>query len=137
MRRGSTLDPDRQRRQPPARPKLLRLALTAVVAAALGSGGELGYLNADSGAAPPASAWRGLGAGIDVVGLVTAVGSRSITIGSGPVHSVRAIVTRATRFTGTVHALSSVRVGDTVQVQIAVTGATARVVSLQDPATVP
>jgi hypothetical protein len=137
MTRGTTPDPQLEQPDPPRRRRLLGLVLTAVVAAALGAGGELGYLKAETAAPRPASASREPAAGIDLVGPVTKVGSRSITIASGPAHSVRAIVTSATRFTGTVHTLASVRVGDTVQAQIAITGATARVVSLQDPATVP
>lgn len=123
--------------RPGARRRMLRLALTALVAAALGAGGELGYLNAAADSAPPASVPQGPVTGIDLVGLVTAVGRRSITIGTGPVHSVRAVITSATRFTGAAHGLASVRVGDTVRAQIAVSGATVRVVTLQDPASVP
>jgi hypothetical protein len=50
------------------------------------------------------------------------------------VQSVRAAVTSATRFTGTVRTLAAVRVGNVVQAQITVTNGTAKLVSLQDPA---
>jgi hypothetical protein len=71
---------------------------------------------------------------MELVGQVTAVGKSSITVGGGPMQSVRAAVTSATKFTGTARTLAAVQVGDTVQVEITIVKGTAKVVSLQDPA---
>jgi len=71
---------------------------------------------------------------MQLVARVTAVGSRTVTLGGGPVQSVTATVTSGTKFTGSVHTLAGVRVGDIVAAQITIADGTARVVSLQDPA---
>ncbi len=136
------------------RRRMVALTVTAVVAIGLGAGAELVYRNAQVGSTPPVATSHGTGltpaqgggpagpgsAGSGqatvmlVVGHVTALGSNSVTIGGGQVQSVRAAVTSATRFTGTARTLTAVRVGDTVQAQIAVVNGTAKLVSLQDPA---
>lgn len=129
--------------------RMLALTITAVVAIGLGAGAVLVYRNALSGSNPPAAASHGTsqapgpaggpaGPGsateMELVGRVIAVGKGSITVGGGPLQSVRAAVTSATKFTGTARALAAVRVGDTVAAQIAIVNGTAKVVSLQDPA---
>jgi hypothetical protein len=131
------------------RRSLIALTATAVAAAGLGAGAVLVYRNAQADLTPSTTASHhaslapghgGAPAGpgseseMEVLGKVTAVGKSSITIGAGPVQSVRAAVTSATRFTGTVGTLSAVRVGNVVQAQITVTNGTAKLVSLQDPA---
>jgi hypothetical protein len=131
------------------RRSLIALTATAVAAAGLGAGAVLAYRNAQSDSTPPAAASRnvrltpgrggaptgpGSEAEMEVLGKVTAVGTGSITIGGGPVQSVRAAVTSATRFTGTVRTPAAVRVGNVVQAQISVTNGTAKLISLQDPA---
>jgi hypothetical protein len=63
-----------------------------------------------------------------------AVRSGTITLGGGPMQSVTASVTSATRFTGSVRTLAAVRAGDTVAAQIVIENGVAKVVTLQDPA---
>ncbi len=131
------------------RRSLIALAATAVAAVGLGAGAALVYRNAQTASTPSAAASHGArltpghgaapaGPGseaeMEVLGKVTAVGTGSITIGGGPAQSVRAAVTSATRFTGTVRTLAAVRVGNVVQAQITVTNGTAKLISLQDPA---
>jgi hypothetical protein len=131
------------------RRSVIALTATAVAAAGLGAGAVLVYRNAQADSTPSgpssqnaslipghgvAPAGPGSAAEMEVLGKVIAVGNGSITIGGGPVQSVRAAVTSATRFTGTVRTLAAVRVGNVVQAQITVTNGTARLVSLQDPA---
>jgi hypothetical protein len=131
------------------RRSLIALTATAVAAAGLGVGAVLVYRNAQAGSTPSSTASHnaslrpahggapagpGSEAEMEVLGKVAAVGKSSITIGGGPVQSVRAAVTSATRFTGTVHRLAAVRVGNVVQAQIIVTNGTAKLISLQDPA---
>jgi hypothetical protein len=134
------------------RRRLVTLGITAVVALGLGAGAVLTYRDAQAGSAPAAasspaaSQAPGQGGGLagpggaqgsvtemQIVARVTAVGSGTITIGGGPVQAVRAAVTRATRFTGSVRTLAAVRVGDIVAAQIEIEGDVARVVILQDP----
>jgi hypothetical protein len=129
----------------------LSLAITAVVAMGSGAGAVLAYRSAEAASTPAAAASQGTGlrpgqgggpAGQGpsvvqlVIGMVTAVGPGTITIGGGPMGAVKAAVTSATRFTGAARMLSGVRVGDTVQAQVTVANGVARVVSLQDPASV-
>jgi hypothetical protein len=131
------------------RRRLIAMTVTAFVAVGLGAGAVLVYRNAQSGSTPPAAASQKAGltpgqggapAGpgsateMEVLGHVTAVSNGSITIGGGPVQAVRASVTGATRFTGTARTLAAVRVGNVVEAQIIVTNGTARLLSLQDPA---
>jgi hypothetical protein len=133
------------------RRRALSLAITAVVGIGSGAGAVLAYRSAQAGSTPAAAASQGIGlspghgggpAGPGplvvqlVIGKVTAVGPGTITIGGGPMGAVKAAVTSATRFTGTARTLPAVRVGDTVQAQVTVTNGVARVVSLQDPASV-
>ena len=127
----------------------IALTVTAVVAVGLGAGAVLAYRNTQADSTPSAAAshsvrltpgrggtpaGQGAEAEMQVLGQVTAVGKGSITIGGGPVQPVRAAVTSATRFTGTVRRLSAVRVGNVVEAQIVLANGTARLVSLQDPA---
>ena len=70
---------------------------------------------------------------MEVVARVRAVRSGTITFSDGPLGSVTAAVTRATRFTGSVRMLAAVRVGDTVAAQIVIGNGVARVITLQDP----
>jgi hypothetical protein len=131
------------------RRSVIALTATAVAAVGLGAGAVIVYRNAQADSMPSgtashnasltpahggAPAGPGSEAEMEVLGKVTAVGNGSITIGGGPVQSVRAAVTSATRFTGTVRRLAAVRVGNVVQAQIIVTNGTAELVSLQDPA---
>ncbi len=130
--------------------RIATLAMTAVVAVGLGAGAVVVYRHAQAGSAPAAAASPSAGApqpgrsggpagpGIvqemDIEAAVTAVGSDTITIGGGQVQAVRAEVTSATRFTGSVHSLSGVRVGDDVAAVIIVENGVAKVATLQDPA---
>jgi hypothetical protein len=131
------------------RRSLIALTVTAVVAVGLGAGAVLVYRNAQADSAPSVAASHnngltpsqggapavpGTATEMELLGQVTAVGSASLTIGGGPVQPVRAAVTSATRFTGTVRTLAAVRVGNVVEAQIAVTNGKAKLVSLQDPA---
>jgi hypothetical protein len=131
------------------RRSILTLALTAVLAVGLGAGGVALYRDARAGSGPaaPASQGDGLQPGqgggpagqgtvteLGLIGKVTAVGPGTITFGAGPMESVKAAVTSATKFTGSVRTLSGVRVGDTVAAQITIVNGVARVASLQDPA---
>lgn len=133
------------------RRRALSLAITAVVGIGSGAGAVLAYGSAEAGSTPAAAASQGTGltpgqgggpAGQApsvvqlVIGMVTGVGPGTITIGGGPMGAVKAAVTSATRFTGAARTLSAVRVGDTVQAQVTVTNGVAKVVSLQDPASV-
>jgi len=68
-----------------------------------------------------------------LTGRVLAVSRTSVTIGgAGP--SVTATVTSTTKFTGHVHGLSSVKVGDEVAAQITGTPSHLVITTLQDPA---
>jgi hypothetical protein len=130
------------------RRRLAALTATAVAALGLGAGTVLVYRHSQADSTPSAAASHNAGltpggaapAGpgseseMEILGRVTAVGNGSITIGGGPVQSIRATVTSATRFTGTVRTLASVRVGNVVEAQITVTNRAAKLVSLQDPA---
>jgi hypothetical protein len=69
-------------------------------------------------------------------GRVLAVTPTSITIG-GPAHRVTAAVTAATRVTGRVTSIRSVKVGDQVSAQITESGGKATATSIQDPARLP
>jgi hypothetical protein len=128
--------------------RLIALTATAVAALGLGAGAVLLYRHAQADSTPSAAASHsaartpggaapagpGSETEMDVLGRVTAVGNGSITIGGGPGQSIRAAVTSATRFTGTVRTLASVRVGNVVEAQMTVTNGMAKLVSLQDPA---
>lgn len=131
------------------RRSLIALTVTAVVAVGLGAGAVLVYRNMQADSTPStaashdarltpgqgaAPAGPGSEAEMQVLGQVTALGKGSITIGSGPLQAVRASVTSATRFTGTVRSLAAVRVGNVVAAKILVTNGAAELVSLQDPA---
>jgi hypothetical protein len=135
----------------PARGRIrsvLALAGTAVLACGLGAAAVLAYRAAEPG--PTAAAAPSQGAELEpgqsggpagqapvelmtLLGRVTAVRSGTLTIAAGP-QPVTAAVVSATRFTGTVRTLAGVRVGDIVAAQIAIVDGTARIVSLQDPA---
>ncbi len=134
----------------------LVLAAVAVVALAAGVGGALAVargLSSPSSAATPASGspsssapgagggpFPGGGAGqtgrLFLGGTVVAVSTTSITI-SGPGHTVTAAVTAATRVTGKVTSISSVKVGDRVSAQITESGGKATAAAIQDPASLP
>lgn len=138
------------------RRRILTLAITGVVAVGLGAGAVLVYRSTLAGAMPAAAASPGTGqapgqgggqagpgggqAGqravteMQVLARVTAVRSGTITFGGGPMQSVTAAVTSATRFTGSVRTLAGVSVGDTVAAQIMIDNGVAKVVTLQDPA---
>jgi hypothetical protein len=131
--------------------RILALAITAIVAVGAGAGAVLVYRSTQGGAAPAAAASRGTrqtpgqgggpagpaGGGqlteMEVVATVRAVRSGTITFSAGPMGSVMASVTSATRFTGSVRMLPAVRVGDTVAAQIVIENGVAKVVTLQDP----
>jgi hypothetical protein len=72
-----------------------------------------------------------------VAGPVTAVSSKSITIG-GPGHTVTAAITSSTRITGKVTSMGGIKVGDQVSAQITESnGGQPTVAAIQDPAQVP
>ncbi len=130
--------------------RIVTLAITAVVAIGLGAAAVLVYRHAQAGLTPAAAASQSAGAPqpgqgggpagqrtvqeMQIVAAVTAVGSDTITIGGGAVQSVRAEVTSATEFTGSVRSLSGVKVGDDVAAVIIIENGVAKVVTLQDPA---
>ena len=71
---------------------------------------------------------------IVLLGKVTAVSSRSITLaGNGP--SVTAAITGSTTFSGKVHSVRQVKVGDRVMARIRVRGAAMTAAQIQDPGT--
>jgi hypothetical protein len=149
---------------PERRPRPAALLLViALVAAAAGAGIVLAVdaFSGSSGATPgsagqPASltpvppgggshtggngALPGTGSGgtgtLFVIGKVTAVSSRSITIG-GPAHTVTAAITSSTRVTGSVSGIGAVKVGDQVSAQIVQNGGSATATAIQDPAQSP
>jgi hypothetical protein len=149
---------------PERRPRPAALLLViALVAAAAGAGTVLAVdaFSGSSGATPgsasrPASltpvppgggrqpggngARPGTGSGgtgtLFVIGKVTAVNSRSITIG-GPAHTVTAAVTSSTRVTGSVSGIGAVKVGDQISAQIVQNGGRATATAIQDPAQSP
>ena len=144
--------PGRRYRRP------LALTAVAVVALAVGAGGAAavaqGLLHAASApaapsASPPTSAAPGgvIPGGVIpggssgtarlfMAGRVVAVTPTSITIG-GPAHRVTAAVTAATRVTGRVTSIRSVKVGDQVSAQITERSGKATATSIQDPARLP
>jgi hypothetical protein len=91
--------------------------------------------NGQSGGALPGSGSGGTGM-LFVIGKVTAVSSRSITIG-GSAHTVTAAVTSSTRVTGDVSGISAVKVGDQVSAQIVQNGGRPTASAIQDPAQSP
>jgi hypothetical protein len=97
--------------------RVIALTATAVAALGLGAGAVLVYRHAQADSTPSAAASH-----------------NSVLTPGGPVQSIRATVTSATRFTGTVRTLASARVGSVVEAQITVTNGKAKLVSLQDPA---
>jgi hypothetical protein len=88
-----------------------------------------------SGGALPGTGSGGTGT-LFVIGKVTAVSSRSITIG-GAAHTVTAAVTSSTRVTGKVSSVGAVKVGDQVSAQITQNGGGATATAIQDPAQSP
>jgi hypothetical protein len=75
-------------------------------------------------------------ASIFLVGEVTAVTSRSITVG-GPGHTLTGAVTAATRITGKVAGISGIKAGDEVSAQFTRRGGGMVAVAVQDPARPP
>jgi hypothetical protein len=71
-----------------------------------------------------------------VVGRLLKVSATSITVG-GPGHTITAAVTRSTRVSGKVSAISGLKVGDQVSAQISQSGGKATVVAIQYPAQIP
>ena len=67
-----------------------------------------------------------------MIGKVTAVSSRSITIG-GPAHTVTAAVTSSTRVTGSVSSIGAIKVGDQVSAQIMQNGGRSTAIAIQYP----
>jgi hypothetical protein len=155
-------DPPWRRTAPPAaygpggpgRRSLRPLALTVVAVVALGAGAGValavgrGLDNSPAPSATPSSqpSYGGggtvpgggsgpVGQGF-IEGRVTAVSSTSITIG-GPGQSMTAAITAATKITGKVTSIGSVKVGDEVSAQITVSGGQATVTAIQDPAQAP
>jgi hypothetical protein len=145
-----------EERSPARRLRPVLLLVTALLAAAAGAGIVLGMdgLAGSSGVtrgpvrqpcslAPVAPGGNGLpGPGsaatgtLFVIGQVTAVSGTSITVG-GPGRTVTAAVTRSTRVTGRVSAISGIKVGDQVSAQIMQNGGAARATAIQDPARPP
>jgi hypothetical protein len=130
--------------------RVVTLAITAAVAVGLGAGAVAVYRHAQTGSSPTATASQSAGAPqpgqgggpagqgtvqeMQIVAAVTAVGSDTITFGGGPVQSVTAEVTSATKFTGSVRSLSGIKVGDNVAAVIVVENGVSKVITLQDPA---
>ena len=164
---GDQADPPWRRAAPPAaygpggprRRRLRPLALTVVAVVALGAGAGValavgrGLDNSPAPSATPSSqpsygapggsgggTVPGGGSGVVgqgfIEGRVTAVSRTSITIG-GPGQSMTAAITAATKVTGEVASIGSVKVGDDVSAQITVNGGQATVTAIQDPAQAP
>jgi hypothetical protein len=70
-------------------------------------------------------------------GRVLRVGRDFVTVGGAPGPAISGRVRSATRFTGSARSRAQVRIGDTVAVQLIVSGGVASVVSLQDPGSQP
>ena len=98
---------------------------SSLTPAAPGGNGQHG------GGALPGAGSSGTGT-LFVVGKVTKVSSRSITIG-GPAHTVTAAVTSSTRVTGNVSSIGAIKVGDQVSAQIMQNGGRATATSIQYP----
>ena len=98
---------------------------------AVPGGGAGNQLQPGSGAIPTPGPGQGLRLAIG--GKVAAVSATSITLGS-PGRYVTAAVTRATRVTGKVTAISGVKVGDLVTAQITGTDGKLTATAIQDPA---
>jgi hypothetical protein len=92
---------------------------------------------APGGNGQPGGALPGTGSGrtgtLFVIGKVTAVSSRSITIG-GAAHTVTAAVTGSTRVTGSASSIGAIKVGDQVSAQIVQNGGRATATAIQYPA---
>jgi len=158
-------DPPWRRAAPPAahrpggpgRRSVRPLALTVVAVVALGAGAGVALAvgrGLDNSAAPSAApstqpsyaAPGGSGGAVPggggsvgegfIEGRVEAVSSTSITIG-GPGQSMTAAITAATKVTGKVTSIGSVKVGDQVSAQITVSGGQATATAIQDPAQAP
>ncbi len=130
----------------PARPRLLRLFVVAVVALIGGGAAALAVRDIGSGSAPAVAepsasapsrgqSQQGVTGRMMVAGRVTAVSAHSITVGAAG-QSVTARVTGSTSFSGSVTAISGVRVNDLVAAQISESNGVATVTALQDPASV-
>ena len=136
-------------------PRRRTLSVGPVAALAVGAGGAAAVIHELPQASPPAApsasaptlAPPGGGtfpggsggsgtARLFMAGRVLAVTPTSITIG-GPAHRVTAAVTAATRVTGQVTSIRSVKVGDHVSAQITERGGKAIATSIQDPARLP
>jgi hypothetical protein len=100
-----------------------------------GAPGGSGGGTVPGGGAVPGGGSGAVGQGF-IEGRVTAVSSTSITIG-GPGQSMTAAITAATKVTGNVTSIGSVKVGDEVSAQITVSGGQATVTAIQDPAQTP
>jgi hypothetical protein len=148
----------------PGRRSVRPLALTVVAVVALGAGAGValalgrgldnspapsatpssqpsyGVPGGSGGAVPGGGTVPGGGGGPVgqgfIEGRVAAVSSTSITIG-GPGQSMTAAITAATKVTGKVTSIGSVKVGDEVSAQITVSGGQATVTAVQDPAQAP
>jgi hypothetical protein len=130
--------------------RVVTLAITAAVAVGLGAAAVAVYRHEQTGSSPTATASQSAGAPqpgqgggpagqgavqeMQIVAGVTAVSADTITIGGGPVQSVKAQVTGATKFTGSVRSLSAVKVGDHVAAVIVIANGVSKVITLQDPA---
>lgn len=125
----------------------LALGLTFVVALGAGAGAVYLYKNELAGSASAATsssprttigpAGAGSVESVMALGRVLAVRHDSVTVGGGPGRAISASATSATQFTGRVRSLAQVRVGDTVALQITVSGGVTTLVRLQDPASQP
>jgi hypothetical protein len=138
---------DRRRRR-----RSVSLVIVGAAALAVGAGVALAVSSdlLSSSAAPvpsssppgamPGAGQGGAGAGpvtqMFVAGKVVAVSATSITVG-GPGRSVTAAVTAATRITGRVTSLRSIRAGDSVSAQITERDGQPVATAIQDPARLP
>lgn len=106
------------------------------------AGGALPGGAAPGGTVPGGTGPGGTGPGggavtqMFVAGKVLAVGATSITVG-GPGHTVIAAVTAATRISGRVSGIGSVKVGDMVSAQITQRAGKPVATAIQDPASLP
>jgi hypothetical protein len=70
-----------------------------------------------------------------IVGTVTAVSSTSISVARQG-NTITAAVTGSTKFSGKVHSISDIKVGDQVLAQLTGTGSTFTATTIQDPASI-
>jgi len=112
------------------------VSVSPTTAPPAGQPGGGGVFPGGQGGGPAGGPGGGATLQMFIGGKVTAVSSTSITI-SGGTHTVTAAITGATRVTGKVTSIASVKVGDFVSAQITQSNGQSTALSIQDPASMP